>query len=197
MSAFLGSIHFWMYDKIQVQEEIIRRVAAAAEEKGWLTADETTAYKNDETRPLNEIIDEANIHGWLSACIENVETRYAALVTKLLAHHEERLDMLKDIVFNLGAEKNTGTNLTAQECYKFIDSCTLDGMPCDGVNIVTDKSEDSFTWEQRFDVHSTYWTKVGGNPEHYHDLRNHLIAGLLAKTSFSLFAEAGRYKLLA
>ena len=31
MSAFLGPIHFWMYDKIQVQEEIIRRLAAAAE----------------------------------------------------------------------------------------------------------------------------------------------------------------------
>ena len=70
-------------------------------------------------------------------------------------------------------------------------------MPCDGVNIVTNDSEDSFTWEQRFDVHSVYWTEAGGNPAHYYNLRNHFVAGLLAKTSFSLAAESGRYKLLA
>ena len=197
MSAFLGPIHFWMYDKIQVQEEIIRRLAAAAERNGWLTADETAAYKNEETRPLDELIDESNIHGWLSACIEHVETRYAALVTKLLAQHEERLDGLNEIVFAFGAEKSPSSDLTAQECYKRIDSCTLNGMPCDGVNIVTDDSEGSFTWEQRFDVHSPYWTEAGGNPEHYYNLRNRFVAGLLSKTSYSLVTEAGSYKLLA
>lgn len=197
MSAFLGPIHFWMYDKIQVQEEIIRRLAAAAEKNGWLTAEETAAYINTETRPLEELIDESNIHGWLSARIEQVETRYATLATKLLAQHEDRLDTMEDILFQFGAEKNTGTNLTAQECYKLIDSCTLDGMPCDGVNIVTDKHEDSFTWERRSDVHSMYWTKAGGKPEYYDSLRNRFVAGLLSNTSFSLVTEAGRYKLLA
>ena len=197
MSAFLGPIHYWMYDKIQVQEEMIRRLAAAAEKNGWLTAAETTAYKNEETRPLDALIDTSNIHGWLSACIENVETRYAALVTKLLAQHEERLDTLTEILFAFGTEKSTGNQATAQECYKLIDSCTLDGMPCDGVNIVTDDSDDSFTWEQRFDVHSAYWTKAGGNPAHYYHLRNHFVAGLLSQTAFTLAAESNRYKLLA
>lgn len=197
MSAFLGPIHFRMYDKIQVQEEIIRLLAAAAESNGWLTAKEAKTYKNDDLRPLDEIIDESNIHGWLSARIEDVESRYATLVTKLLTQHDERLDTLKDIVFEFGAENNARADLTAQECYKLIDGCTLDGMPCDGVNIVTNQSEDSFTWEQRFDVHSPYWTEAGGNPEHYYNLRNRFVAGLLSKTSYSLVTEAGSYKLLA
>lgn len=70
-------------------------------------------------------------------------------------------------------------------------------MPCDGVNIVTDKHEDSFTWERRSDVHSMYWTKAGGKPEYYDSLRNRFVAGLLSNTSFLLVTEAGRYKLLA
>lgn len=34
MSAFLGPIHFWLYNKIQLQEGLIREIAEMAEEKG-------------------------------------------------------------------------------------------------------------------------------------------------------------------
>jgi hypothetical protein len=59
-------------------------------------------------------------------------------------------------------------------------------MPCDGVNIVTEKSEDHFSWEQRFDVHGDYWIKAGGKAEVYYTLRNQLIAGVLFQTKFTL-----------
>lgn len=184
MSAFLGPIHYWMYDKIRMQEELLRRFAVKAESEGWL--DSAMSYVNEEKRPLEEIIDEANIHGWLSSRIESVEKRYAELVVKILTGHEERLEELKAIAYGLGEEQAAASEASAEQCYKRIEDCTLSGMPCDGVNIVTDKSEDHFSWEQRFDVHGDYWTQAGGRAEDYYALRNQLIAGILSQTKFML-----------
>ncbi|SHL02538.1 hypothetical protein SAMN05216582_13324 [Selenomonas ruminantium] len=184
MSAFLGPIHYWMYDKIRMQEELLQRFARKAEEAGWL--DTANDFVYDENRPLEVIIDEANIHGWLSNWIESVEKRYAELTVKILEGHEERLDDLKIIAYDFGTEQAAAADSTAALCYKRIEDCTLNGMPCDGVNIVTDKSEDHFSWEQRFDVHGIYWTKAGGKAEHYYQLRNQLIAGILSQTTFTL-----------
>ena len=36
MSAFLGPIHFWLYNKIGKQEELTKAIAAYAEEKAWI-----------------------------------------------------------------------------------------------------------------------------------------------------------------
>ena len=35
MSAFLGPIHYWLYNKIQLQEELIRKMAEYGEKAGW------------------------------------------------------------------------------------------------------------------------------------------------------------------
>ena len=184
MSAFLGPIHYWMYDKIKMQEELLRRFAVKAEEAGWVTG--ALHFVNGEDRPLEEIIDEANIHGWLSSRIESVEKRYGELTVKILTGHAERLEELKAIAYGLGEEQAAAPDSSASQCYKRIEDCTLNGMPCDGVNIVTDKSEDHFSWEQRFDVHGGYWLEAGGKKEDYYILRNQLIAGILAPTAFTL-----------
>lgn len=184
MSAFLGPIHYWMYDKIRMQEELVRRFAIQAETSGWLVS--ARDFVNDENCPLEEIIDEANIHGWLSGRIESVERRYAELTVKILAGHEERLDELQAVAYALGEEQAVASDSTASQCYKRIEDCTLNGMPCDGVNIVTDNCEDHFSWEQRFDVHGAYWKEAGGRVEDYYLLRNQLIAGILSQTPFML-----------
>lgn len=184
MSAFLGPIHYWMYDKIRMQEELLRRFAVQAERTGWL--DSAMDFVDDETRQLSEIIDETNIHGWLSSRIGSVEKRYAELTVKILTGHEERLEDLKAIAYRLGEEKAVAPDASAEQCYKRIEDCTLSGMPCDGVNIVTDKCEDHFSWEQRFDVHEAYWMQAGGRGEDYYALRNQLIAGILSQTKFTL-----------
>ena len=36
MSAFLGPIHFWLYNKIGKQEELTKAIAAYAERTGWI-----------------------------------------------------------------------------------------------------------------------------------------------------------------
>ena len=35
MSAFLGPIHFWLYNKIQFQENLIDELVAYVTAKGW------------------------------------------------------------------------------------------------------------------------------------------------------------------
>ena len=44
MSAFLGPIHFRMYEKIQSQEKLTKTIANLAVEKGWMSAEEAQAY---------------------------------------------------------------------------------------------------------------------------------------------------------
>ena len=194
MSAFLGPIHYRMYEKIMVQEELLRRLADKAVQEGWL--DSLTDYVRDENRPLEEIMDEANMHGWLNDRIESVEKRYAELAARILSGHEERLEDLQVVAYTLGTEKAVGADSTAGECYQQIEACTLDGMPCDGVNIVTDKSEAHFSWQQRFDVHGSYWIAAGGRAEDYYALRQQFIAGILMAADYVLTSSGhGEYSL--
>ena len=61
MSAFLGPIHFWLYNKIQFQENLIDELVAYVTAKGW--SDKADQYVSTDRRKLDEVIDEANIHG--------------------------------------------------------------------------------------------------------------------------------------
>ena len=97
MSAVLGPIHHWMYRKIQLQEELIRDILHTTRESDWgseVDGAELTSYASSETRPLEEIIDLSNIHGWLSSQIDAPERRYAHLVTGLLKEDPTRLEVL-------------------------------------------------------------------------------------------------------
>ena len=71
MSAFLGPIHFWLYNKIQFQENLIDELVAYVTAKGW--SDKADQYVSTDRRKLDEVIDEANIHGWLQSRIHDAE----------------------------------------------------------------------------------------------------------------------------
>ena len=77
MSAFLGPIHFWLYNKIGNQELLTKEIAALAAENSWIP--DADSYTKT-LPPLETVIDEGNIHGWLQAQITDAETRYARLV---------------------------------------------------------------------------------------------------------------------
>ena len=57
MSAFLGPIHYWLYNKIQLQEELIRKMAEYREKAGCPVFSEKHLEKetvNKALRPLKE-----------------------------------------------------------------------------------------------------------------------------------------------
>ena len=41
--------------------------------------------------PLEEVIDEGNIHGWLQSQITDAETRYASLVSVIMNENESKI----------------------------------------------------------------------------------------------------------
>lgn len=191
MSAFLAPIHFMVYGKNQLQEQLIAVIADKAVAEGWKTEAEVAEYVHRETQPLENIIDLANIHGWLSANIDDVEHRLAALVTEILFGHPERQEVLEDLAYEEGAKQAAGEGLEAGEVFQYMTTHLVDGMPCDGVNMMRDQSADTFRWDKMADVHSRYWTEVEGSPAVYNALRSRFVEGMLEKTGYEVYSSNG------
>lgn len=121
MSLVLGPIHYLMYSKMSFQESITKRL---------LHNYPDLAQRIDEEQPpiqegdIKDLIDQTNIHGWLSSCIETTESRLAAacrLVPDALS-----------VVYQIG--KETSSNLDTsdyQTLFSSLNPFLLDGMPCD------------------------------------------------------------------
>ena len=180
MIAFLGPIHYWLYHKILLQEELTRDIALFAQENGYIKED---AYTYADGRPLEEIIDKSNIHGWLHEYIHSAERRYARLVTDLIAAGGT-IEQLKAVAFAFG-KRHAFSEDTIDAAYKFYNDSFVNGMPCDGVNQLTDKSEDSVSWEEMLDVHSEYWQNIGGNSDNYYEMRSAVLNSMLEGTEFA------------
>ncbi len=187
MSKFLGPIHFWLYNKIQLQEELIRAIANEADAHNW--SDAAALSKEvcrDDSRPLDEIIDEGNIHGWLQSHIHDAEGRYAALVTAIVSADASRMDVLKQAAYDFGTRHAAEADATAFDVYHVLDSSLLNGMPCDRINIVTVQENDHFAWEQAEDIHASYWIEANGDPANYYTLRNEVTRGIISGAGFVL-----------
>lgn len=187
MSMFLGPIHYWLYNKIGNQEELTKRIAAYAEQSGWI--DNSSEYTKD-LPPLEEVIDESNIHGWLQGCISDAETRYARLVTRLQSHMEQ----LKEIAYKFGEDNALEADVTAQAAYEAFENFFVNGMPCDRVNVVTENTADMVSWRQAQDIHAPYWIEKNCDAAPYYTLRKSVMDGMLSKTDLEIqTTEANDY----
>ena len=98
MSAFLGPIHYWLYNKIQIQQSIVNKIIEAGEETiPELREYLNTKYGKSETRPLEDVIDQSNIHGWLQEQVSREEYKLAESITLLQKKKPEILNEIKDI----------------------------------------------------------------------------------------------------
>lgn len=186
MSAFLGPIHFWLYHKIQLQQDMVEKIVTLSEELSYsLRQDLVDKYGEAVEGPLEENIDQGNIHGWLQACVAQVEYKLAYSVTSLLEKNPDNMQKIKSIFREKGKEEAaliTGSN--AAEAYKVIGDSLLDGMPCDHANSTLEEENDKIIWVRNLCVHSQYWEEVGGNVENYYILREEFIKGILTGTDF-------------
>lgn len=194
MSAFLGPIHFWLYNKIRFQEDLIDALCARAVSEGWLAEEDTQKFVSTDRRELQDAIDKSNIHAWLQGRIHDGEGRYAALVTTLLQEDANRLQTLKDVAFYTGKEKRTEVPTTAPEAFHQLDNTLLNGMPCDQVMKVTESNPDKVVWEETQDLHSSFWNGQGA---YYYDLRAELIKGILADSGLTFKqTDTNRYEII-
>lgn len=199
MSAFLGPIHYWLYDKIKLQNNMVEAVILFAENKNVsndLSSKLDNQYGTIDLRPLEEQIDISNIHGWLQECVSTVEYRLAYAVTTLLKNDSQKkedsenssknLEELKEIFRTLG-EKESGLNkdATVSEAYKCLNDTLLDGMPCDHANVLVSQKDHEIVWKRSLCVHERYWSEVGGEINNYYILREEYIKGLLAQANIT------------
>ena len=179
MSLYLGNIHYWLYNKILWFEELEEAIAQCME-KQQDTAKDWIANVRDEFgeptggRPLEEVIDRMNIHGWLQSKITSAELRQAAMVTKFL----EWNSVNKAELLRISAEEGKAAaadidykTATPEESFNAVNNFILEGMPCDHVNRPVSSTPDEYVWETTTCLHKGYWDQVGGDVENFYEMR--------------------------
>ena len=73
-------------------------------------------------------------------------------------------------------------NTSLEEAYPLIAGKILNGMPCDRMEEIVDKSDDRILWKDRIDIHGQYWTDLGLDVDKFYEIRTSVIKGLLSET---------------
>ena len=139
---------------------------------------------------MEDLIDTANIHGWLQEKVGVVENRLAFAVTAFAGNDEKKLDSVKKAIFCWGEKNPVKEGTTLKAAYDYLENTLLNGMPCDRVNELAEDGPEKLVWRQTRDIHASYWEANQGNPENYHILRASLIEGMMKGSGIG-FSRAG------
>ena len=185
MSAFLGPIHFWLYNKIKIQNDVVERIILLSESNNLNIRNKVyELYGDGELLPLDDVIDVTNIHGWLQERVSIVENKLTYVVTELLKENPSYIDKLKKIFYDKGLEvSELNTKSSINDAFKAVNDTLLDGMPCDHANVLLSQDDNEIIWRREKCVHQNYWDDNGGDINIYYLLRDEFIKGLLANTN--------------
>ena len=187
MSAFLGPIHVKMYDRILYQDTLSQALVDLSATQGW---GDVASEVDDQApaavkQPLETIIDEGNIHAWLSEAVARCERRFALVVFKVLEKHPERLEEMQKTMREKGRECLGATIMNAKEAYAAIHDILLDGMPCDAPFSGVKLNPGNVEWQVLNCPHAPYWAKSENGAEIYYTLRDAWIDGALSRSGIS------------
>ncbi|RDY23153.1 hypothetical protein CHF27_009390 [Romboutsia maritimum] len=183
MSLFLGKIHYWLFNKILWFEGLEDEIIKLAENEGLdiekLSSEINSKYGEKlPNKPLEDMIDTENIHGWLQSKIHSAEGRMAAWTTNILNNNENALVKMGNIYISQGKKaakevKGSKVILTnSKEIYNSVNDYILDGMPCDRVNEVITLEDDIVEWNTRICVHKEIWDMEKGSVSTFYNLRS-------------------------
>lgn len=193
MSLFLGPIHYWLYNKIDLQNKIINNIIETLNIKE-ISSTLDTNFGYLENKPLEDMIDTQNIHGWLQEKVNVVENRLAYTIKYALEKDNNNIEKIEKIFFDFGKNINVeGDTNDASVVFKAIDDNLLDGMPCDRAKIIVNKSYDTITFKRNLCVHQKYWDNIGIDINIYYNLIDKFIDGILSKTKFQIKNEDNLY----
>ncbi|AAK78735.1 hypothetical protein BJV85_003250 [Clostridium acetobutylicum] len=189
MSAFLGKIHYWLYNKIQLHEALIEDIAKLADNNGYkadsLISESYSKYGEPIVGSLEDNINHSNIHGWLQERIISVESRLAYIITNLLGDNIVKKEDIAHIFYQNGVNTMKELNVedgTPENFFNLIFDYMLEGMPCDRVNEIIENSEESISWRTTSDLHRTYWDNVHGDVKNFNDFRDSWINGFFSES---------------
>lgn len=182
MSAFLGPIHHWLFNKITLFEDLEKDTNRSVAAK---YGDQALTIQNEAEEkygacipelPLENLIDTNNIHGWLQNRISIAEKRQAETLKSFVGTFgEEVISIIEDCYVAQGAEAGKtageGKLLDAPSIYQALNNYLLEGMPCDNVNSVTISEPDFLQWNTIGCLHKPYWNEVGVDSNLMYPLR--------------------------
>ena len=192
MSLFLGKIHYWLFNKIQWFEILEEDIIEVAKEEGIYT-DEIRDKINKRygeklpNKPLEDMIDTGNIHGWLQSKINSAEGRMAAWISEIINNSEKGINKIERVYINQGIKAARevvaeGKSFEkAEELYNLMNDYILDGMPCDRVNEIIDSSEEMIKWTRRICVHKDIWNAENIDVKYFYDFRGVWIKAFISE----------------
>jgi transposase-like protein len=214
MSAFIGPIHYWLYEKIRLVTQRENFIYKKAYELCGSTAEELREQVWQvygaplPEKDLSELIDHENIHGWLQRQIKVVETREAAFIKELLdGCGDHTKGIIKEAFIEHG--KVTGEKVklehkhdisTAPGIYKALNDYYLNGMPCDQADRIVESETDSVVWETGECLQEPNWKRAGVDAkimtELYQSWLRAFVGAVNSEFSFRQVSEgAGKYEI--
>lgn len=181
MSAFLAPIHFWMYDKILIAQELTFKL-----EEKFLNKEEReeveSLFPGLYSKDLEEVIDQSNIHGWLHTAVSNVEIRFAYIV-KTLLDRGISLEEIKKVAFEYGKSFPEQEVSSLKDAYELLMDILLDGLPCDVSISVSREEENELEFVLYNDIHKQYFNEFDLEVSLYHEIREAFVNGIFERYS--------------
>ena len=181
MSAFLAPIHFWMYDKILIAQELTFKL-----EEKFLNKEERedveSLFPGLYSKDLEEVIDQSNIHGWLHTAVSNVEIRFAYIV-KTLLDKGVSLEEIKKVAFEYGKSFQEQEVSSLKDAYELLMDILLDGLPCDVSINVSREEEKELEFVLYNDIHKQYFNEFDMEVSLYHEIREAFVNGIFERYS--------------
>ena len=194
MSAFLAPIHFWMYDKILIAQELTFKL-----EEKFLNKEEReeveSLFPGLYSKDLEEVIDQSNIHGWLHTAVSNVEIRFAYIV-KTLLDRGISLEEIKKVAFEYGKSFPEQEVSSLKDAYELLMDILLDGLPCDVSISVTREEENELEFVLYNDIHKQYFNEFNLEVSLYHEIREAFVNGIFERYSLKYKNISDRNKLI-
>ncbi len=184
MSKTLAPIHYWLFNKILLHEELEKEIVKKFSEQ---LGDEVYTVENNNIQKygdripsvsLEGLINTGNIHGWLQNKISIAETRQAGILADLFKTYKNNGIILAKLVYEqngikCGNDARTKYNVSSPKTiYDALNNYILDGMPCDNVNKIIQSDNDYLEYTQVRCLHIIYWNNVGVDPRIMYDLRS-------------------------
>ncbi len=182
----LDPIYDKLYQKILLQEELISDILTEAKKQGWDDGSFSDRFLRAEAGPLQIAVACEDIEKGLRELISDIESRYAALISELLAADSKRLQIIEKVAYTFGTRHAIPRNSSPSEAYQLFEGIFLDGMPEDQARCLLTENDSVCSWQLLKDLHSSYWTSLSSDGKTYYVLRKKILEGMFFDTMLSV-----------
>lgn len=185
MSAFLGPIHYWMFNKIQILESRAFAIAASLETGGKAEPVKKAIDGYGERldgKDIAVLLGDNPIHQFLEGLIGKVEVFEAQLVEAAGDDFDKVLSAVEAHGREMAARAlgaSGGKMGSLHDIYQVVNEYQLEGMPCDPGAVVEELSDDKMIYAHSSCNHIRNWEYTGVDVKKMCDVNNTWLKGLI------------------